>query len=301
MTLTDDRMTLEFSGPRDMHRRDGRENSAALRELLAPGTGPAAVTRAYAAAGSREWRSRAAMMAKRDAHGVAFDDYARAFALDPDDAIALEGFTRTAILLGRSADARSTIQTRTAGRPATAARLVAMSRLQAAEGARDEALASARAATRLMPPLVAAYEQVASLLADAADLAALDVAVTALEGVAPGHAASRYYAAAGALLRDRPADAARLAEEAIARDPAYAPVYDLVGAAYTQLDRRDEARWAFETSLTFDARDSSAYTNLGLLALADGDRARARNHFAEALWLDPDSATARSGLRRTRE
>jgi spermidine synthase len=301
MTLTDDRMTLEFSGPRDIHRRDGRENSAALRELLARGAGPAAVARAYAAAGARQWRNRAAMMARRDAHGAAFDDYARAFALDPDDAIALEGLARTAILLGRSADARSTIQARTAGRPATADRLVALSRLQAASGARDEALATAREATGLMPPLVAAFEQVASLLADQGDLAALDAAVTALERVAPGHAASRYYGAVSALLRDRPADAARLAEEAIARDPAYAPVYDLVGAAYTRLDRRDEARWAFETSLTFDARDSTAYTNLGLLALADGDRARARNDFAEALWLDPASATARAGLARTRE
>jgi len=79
-----------------------------------------------------------------------------------------------------------------------------------------------------------------------------------------------------------------------------APVYDLAGAAYTKLGRTEDARRAFERSLTFDAHDSTAYTNLGLLALAAGDRAAARDCFAEALWLEPTSATAREGLARTR-
>ena len=152
-----------------------------------------------------------------------------------------------------------------------------------------------------MPPALSAFEQVAALLADAGDVAGLEAAVAALGAAAPGHAVERYYAAVLALLRDRPADAARLGEDAIARDRTYAPVYDLVGAAYTRLDRPDEARRAFETSLAFDARDSTAYTNLGLLALAAGERARARNYFAEALWLEPDSSTARAGLARARE
>jgi Flp pilus assembly protein TadD len=92
----------------------------------------------------------------------------------------------------------------------------------------------------------------------------------------------------------------RLAERAIADDANYAPTYDLVGAAYTRLEKVDLARQAFERSLAFDAHDSTAYTNLGLLALAAGDRAAARRFFAEALWLAPDSTTARQGLARTR-
>jgi Flp pilus assembly protein TadD len=52
----------------------------------------------------------------------------------------------------------------------------------------------------------------------------------------------------------------------------------------------------FERSLTFDAHDSTAYTNLGVLALAAGDRAAAASRFAEALWLNADDATARQGL-----
>jgi spermidine synthase len=300
-SLTDDRMALEFSGPRDMHRRDGTENSAALTALLPAGSGPPAIARAYASAGAREWRNRAAMMARRDAHGVAFDDFTRAFTLDPTDASTLDGLVRTAILLGRAEEARSTIQARTSGLTATAARLVAISKLQAASGAPAAALATAREAARITPPVLGAFEQVAALVADAGDLAGLDAAVVALEAAAPGHLVGRYYAAVLALLRDRPADAARLGEEIVARDRTYAPVYDLVGAAYTRLDRPDEARRAFETSLTLDARDSTAYTNLGLLALAAGDRPRARNYFAEALWLEPQSSTARAGLARTRE
>jgi Flp pilus assembly protein TadD len=92
----------------------------------------------------------------------------------------------------------------------------------------------------------------------------------------------------------------RLGERAVATDPGYAPTYDLVGAAYTRLEKTDLARRAFERSLTFDAHDSSAYTNLGLLELAAGNQSAARGFFAEALWLTPDSATARQGLARTR-
>ena len=60
------------------------------------------------------------------------------------------------------------------------------------------------------------------------------------------------------------------------------------------------ARWAFNQSLTFDAHDSTAYENLGLIALETGDRATARNYFAEALWLAPNSRVAREGIARTR-
>jgi Flp pilus assembly protein TadD len=60
------------------------------------------------------------------------------------------------------------------------------------------------------------------------------------------------------------------------------------------------ARWAVYQSLSFDAHDSTAYENLGLLALEEGDRATARNYFAEALWLVPNSRVAREGMARTR-
>jgi Flp pilus assembly protein TadD len=91
-----------------------------------------------------------------------------------------------------------------------------------------------------------------------------------------------------------------LAERATEIDSKYAPVYDLLGAARLKLRQPSEARAAFETSLRLNAHDSSAYTNLGLLALAVGNDREAASYFAEALWLDPSSAAARQGLAQAR-
>src|SRR4029079_9161102 len=85
------------------------------------------------------------------------------------------------------------------------------------------------------------------------------------------------------IIHGRIEDAVSLGERAVAADPTYSATYDLVGAAYTKLDRPAEARKASEKSLEFDAHDSTAYTNLGLLELAAGNRPAAMNFFAEAL------------------
>jgi Flp pilus assembly protein TadD len=90
-----------------------------------------------------------------------------------------------------------------------------------------------------------------------------------------------------------------LAERGVGLHPKYAPLYDLVGAVYTKMGQVFRARWAFNQSLSYDAHDSTAYENLGLLALEEGDLSTARNYFAEALWLVPGSTVARQGLSRT--
>ena len=300
--LTDDRMTLEFSAPREIHRRSGGENGAALRALRAPGTGPPALVRAEAdaTAGGAAWRRRAVMLARSDVHSLAYDDFVRALRLDPDDAVALDGFVRSAVLLTRSADALSWVKTLGGDRTPSVARTVAGSKLLAASGARDDALALARAAAAATPPPPEALEQVAALLADAGDSTALDAAVAALRQAYPDRAATAFYEAVSAILKNDAGTALIHANRAIALDASYAPVYDLAGAAHTKLGQPELARAMFERSLVFDAHDSTAYTNLGLLALADGRRPDARRLFAEALWLDPASATAREGLARTR-
>jgi Flp pilus assembly protein TadD len=102
------------------------------------------------------------------------------------------------------------------------------------------------------------------------------------------------------MLDGRLEDTVRLAQQAIAADATFAPTHDLIGAAYTKLDRQDQARDAFNASLRLDPHDSTAYINLGLLELAAGNRDGAARYFAEGLWLDPESATAREGLARAR-
>lgn len=296
--LTDDRMTLEFTARREIHRRSGGENGAALLALLAPEARPPVLAAAHAAAGAATWRQRGAMMAAADVHTRAYDDFARAFGFDADDAAALDGLVRSATLLKRSADALAALGALPGDRPVSVARALARSKLLLASGDPAGALALARAVASATPPPAAALEQVASLVADAGDGPALDAAVAALELAHPARAATAFYAAVSALLKGDAQGALAHGERAIAADPAYAPVYDLAGAALTKLGQPDRARARFERSLTFDAHDSTAYTNLGLLALAEGHTLAARRRFAEALWLDPASATARQGLAR---
>ena len=128
----------------------------------------------------------------------------------------------------------------------------------------------------------------------------LSEVVATLQKVAPERAATHYFAAVAAFLGGDAEQTVRIAQEAIAIDREYPPVYDLIGAAFTKLDQPAKARDAFLESLEFDAHDSTAYTNLGLIELAAGHRSEASRYFAEALWLEPKSTTARQGLARSK-
>ena len=295
--FADDRITLEFTAPREIHRRSGSQNGAALRALVGDDGGPEALVRARRAGGAAGWRNRGRMFARSDVHPRAYDDFRKALTLDPDDEAALAGLVRAAVLLRRGDDAVSWLETVMTARADTTAYAVARSKLLASAGRPTDALTAAHAAVTLAPGDAAALEQLASILADAGRLPDLDATVEALRRLPP-RAATEYYAAAARLLRDDPHAALDHAERAIALDPAYAAVYDLAGAALTKLDDPDRARVMFERSLGFDAHDSAAYLNLGLLELAAGRRDSAANYFAEALWLDPASATAKEGLTR---
>jgi spermidine synthase len=296
--LTDDRMMLEFSAPRELHASGAGENGAALAALLGEDGGPAVIRSARRSTRATDWGQRGAMMSRRDAHAIAYDDYVRALQFDTADAGALDGLVRTAILTGRGSDALAWIKSLTASRTLTPRTLIATSKLLAAVGATADAIEAARQASVIVPVDPLAVEQVASLHADAGDGPRLDQALAQLRQIAPDAAPTHYYEGVAALLRDRPEDAVRAAERAIAADANYAPVYDLLGAAQTKLGRAVEARAAFARSLSFDPHDSTAYTNLGLLELAEQNRPAAARYFAEALWLAPTSPVAREGLTR---
>jgi spermidine synthase len=298
--FTDDSSRLEFSAPRELHNRNAGENAAALVQLLEDG-GPEVIRAARKRAGAREWRQRGDMLAKADVYQMAYDDYVRALTLDPHDRDALNGLVRIAVLTKRGADALAWVKSLTAGKGAENPEVqVALSKLMSASGNTEEAVAIARQAASQRPVPAAALEQLASLQADAGELSALDSTATALREAAPQGPAGYYYAGAAAFMRGDTSAAVQLGRQSIERDPNYAPVYDLLGAAYTKLQQPDEARAAFEKSLAFDAHDSTAYTNLGVLELGLGRRHEAARYFAEALWLTPDSPVARQGLAESR-
>ena len=284
-------------GPRELRGRGVGENGATLRALLGENDGPAIIRRTRTAATSDQWERRARMMAARDAHSAAYDDFLQALKLDPRNRHALDGFVRTAILTRRGSDALGWLKTLGSEGEPTAMMLVATSKLLASIGARHEALDAATRASEFRTADGAGLEQLATLYADMGEIAPLERTLIEMRLAMPRHAATAYLEAVAALLRGQTEASLRFVEEAIARDRSYAAAYDLMGAAYTKLGRRDKAREAFLTSLQFDAHDSTAYANLGVLALEEGSPAAA-DYFAEALWLDENSALAREGLAR---
>ncbi|MDR1990435.1 MAG: fused MFS/spermidine synthase [Acidobacteriaceae bacterium] len=297
---SDDRMTLEFSAPRELRQPDAAGNSSAIESLFNEETAPIAVRTAKEKAGATEWRNRAAMLAKSDVDALAYDDYIQALQIDASDTTALDGLVTTALVLRRASDGLAWVKAFMQNRPPSAAASVAMSRLMAASGAREDAIAEATRARALAPSTSAPLEQLAELYADASNTEQLAAIVDDLKHLAPTKAATHYYSAALALLGGQLDEAVADGNNAVAADPSYAAVYDLLGAAHTKRGDATLARQQFLTSLRFNAHDSTAYTNLGVLELAAGNRDRAANYFAEALWLEPDSVPARAGLSEAR-
>jgi tetratricopeptide (TPR) repeat protein len=294
-------MGLEFSGPRAMDNRGAVENAAALRGLLPAAGGPPAVRQARARATAAQWRGRAAMMLKADVPSIAYEDYLRALAIDPMDGAALDGFARTAVLAGRLPEAVAHVNEWAARHPQVAEIWVAKSKLVAASGALDAALDAARQASEIKPVQIVALEQLASLFGSIGDAEQLDVVIQKLQQLAPDHAATFYHSAVSKFLHGEFAEVVRLGARTSESDPQYVAVYDLIGAAHLKLGQPGPARDAFQTSLRFNPHDSTAYTNLGILELEAGNRPDAAGHFAEALWLDPESKTAREGLVQARQ
>jgi Flp pilus assembly protein TadD len=240
------------------------------------------------------------MMFRSDFFTTAYDDYIRALSRDPADAAALDGLVRSAVMSRRPAEALDQLKRLTDGRAAGPAVSVARSKLLAATGAVDAALAAAERASSLAPVPIDALEQEATLVADAGDALQLGVVVERLKRLAPESAVANYFEGVWRFMRGDIEGTIASAGRAIAADRDYAPTYDLLGAAQTKQGKATAAREAFEASLRLNAHDSTAYTNLGVLALAEGDRAAATGFFAEALWLDPASKTAREGLARAK-
>jgi spermidine synthase len=296
---TDDRMALEFSGPRAINDSAAAANTAALQALVDGARLPPAVARARATAGARQWRDRGLMMLGAGAHDVAYEDFVTASRLDPADRDALSGLVRAAVPAGRQTDAAAFLASLAAANRGVAAPRIALSNLHGATGAFDAAVAAARDAMLVEPIQPQALDQLASLYADAGDAAALEEVVEELRRVFPMRATTRYYEAAARFLRGDLPTASALAQQSIEMEPTAAS-HNLLGAIRASLGQSDPARASFEAALVLDARDSAAYTNLALLELQSGNAARAAGLFAEALSIDPASGAAREGLAQAR-
>lgn len=292
----DDRLALEFSGPYGLYGRAASDVPTVLRALGAAERMPAAVTRAIDGARAEDWRARAAMLLAAQAPEAAYESFARALSLDPSDAVALDGYVRSAIAAARTDEALAWLR-RTGPAGSAAVRHVAASKLLLSRGAVDEAIAAAEAAAGVLPLAPEGAEQLAALYADLGDPARVESAVAWLQRYFPAHPSVPYYVATAAFLRGDLASAIDGARRATAGvSPRPASVHNLLGAALARAGRFDEARTTLETAKRLDPRDSSVYVNLATVALDVGQLPAAAAAFAEALALDPQSRVARQGL-----
>lgn len=293
----DDRMSLEFSAPRALRTPAARENLMALRAVERATGRPPAVHAAWTSAGGAQLIERAAMLRRAGAFVTAHDAARSAVERAPDDRDALQLLVETAAAAGRQTDTMAFLEAVHRAHPALAGPELALSRLQAATGAWDEAVHSATNAVQRHPDDGAALEQLASIFADAGDADRLAPVVMALSRF-PDRAGSHYYAAAGNFLRGNLDAAQAAASYALTLDPTLARARNLIGAIAATRGDLASARIAFEAALELDPRDPTNYQNLALLELNTGNSQAAARLFSEALTLDPTFEAARQGLAR---
>ena len=290
---TDDRLRLEFRGPRSIVGRSSADNGAALRAITRSGGVPPSITAALQRATAADWASRGAMILDAAA-AQAYEDFRRAVAGGDDGA--LSGLRESATASGRIAEAIALIKRVADERPSSSAPLIELSTLLAATGDTAGALSAAQNAVGRSPLNPRAHQQIASVLADAGDVDRLAAALARLRSLDPSGADTRYYTAVVAFMRGDFHGAAREGEATVSLDPNHARARNLVGAARASLGDLSAARQAFAAAIAIDPQDPSPYVNLGRLHLQTGQADAAAAVFSEALSVRPDSADAREGL-----
>ena len=290
----DDRLQLEFSGPRGLYGNSSSGTGTILRRavseppLSADGRPPH--DRAAQAT------ARGAMLVRAEAHGDAFGEFVSALGLDPRSDPAARGLIRSAAQTGRLDEAERVLRAIRRADPGSVEVALALSQLHASRGDFVLATEPLRAESTRDRPDVRVLEQLASVAADAADQLALGAMVGRLDTAAPGGSAALYYGATLHAIEGRLDESLRSAEALSRTGRCHARCQNLLGALYDAVGRKPEARAAFLAAIAADPRDVTAYTNLARFELTAGNIAAARSLFAEALVLDPSSPPARQGL-----
>ena len=297
---TDDRMALEFTAPGAIYGRSTSANARTIRELTTGARLPAAVAGAVRDPDATRLAARGAMDLKAESYSSAYDYFRTAVALDGSDAAALRGASDAAAGLNQQTDHRAWLEQLVKTSPENAVARLELSRVRAAAGDFDGAIAGATDARRLAPGDPRATEQLASVFADMGDAARLAPLADLLVSRYPEREDGIYYQATALLLRGRAAAAATLARRAVAANPMSARAHNLLGAACASTGQRECAEAAFTDSIRLSPRETSTYINLGLLYLETTRPGRAAEAFGEALSLDPASPAAKDGLRQAR-
>jgi len=293
LVQTDDRTALEFSAPLGLY-GSRADRSWALQ--LAPARPVLALAHGDAISTGTMYANRAATLFRARAYHFAFDAAVHALDSQPADAETLSILARSALSIGRQAEALARLEAIVQRAPDLVLPRLELSRLQAILGLTDRAVATASEAAKQAPDHADALDQLASVLADAGNVDGLTAVVSEMQVRFPLRTETTYYEATLFFLQGKYHEAAKLGERLLKQRPTDPRVLNLAGAAYASLGVRDRAREAFEASIASDPRDPTSYVNLARFELETFNPRRAAALFTEALFLDPHSSAALNGL-----
>jgi spermidine synthase len=296
----DDRMALEFSAPQAMYERSPAENAATIRQLADPAQVSPSAHAAFEHATDISWTVAGAMEFKANAYGLAYDRFREAVRLNSRNIEALKWLSDAARAAHREEDEQAVLDSLASAQQDNAAVRVELSRLHAASGNTQLAVAMATEAMRLAPNDPAAGEQLASLFAEAGDAEQLRRVADDLTSRFPQHDKSRYYHAIALFLTGRVQEAIDQAKKIAATNPQDVEVQNLLGVACAAAGLRDCALAAFKAAIAANPRDSATYVSLGLFYLESGDPEQAAWYYSVALALDRSSSPAEEGLAKAR-
>jgi len=294
---TDDRMVLEYSAPRAIYGRPSTETAAGIRRFVAhriPQGHDAELTNADA------WTVAGTMELKADAYAIAYERFELAVRMDTRNTEALSGLTTAAAGARRQDEARTFLRAIASAEPENAVVRLELSRLLAAEGDREGAVAAGAEALRIAPADPVAAEQLASIFADAGDAQRLRRVVEPLAARFPARDRTMYFQGHLAMLEARPADAVEAARRVVAANPRDVRAQNLLGIACATQGLDDCAQQAFAAAREANPKDATTYVNLGVYHLQSRNAAAAVENFSVALTLDRSSAAARQGLAEAR-
>jgi Flp pilus assembly protein TadD len=153
----------------------------------------------------------------------------------------------------------------------------------------------------MKPQAVPALLKEAQAAQQRQDWTAAESHLEAAAGIAPEVPEIRLALAACLLEVGKFPSALRNATKVLKQQPTHPGALNTKGRALREMGRGAEAEQAFSAALGHGKADAQTWSNLGVLARAQGDRALAKDCFERALRLDPGSATLHHSLAQTLE
>lgn len=160
----------------------------------------------------------------------------------------------------------------------------------------DEAMSEARQGVFRAPDEVFSHYAIGFVFMQKEDLDKAEAAYREAMRLDPEDERAVGMLASLMLMRHRWDEALKFADQGLAIDPESEHCTNVRARALTQLGRRAEAADAITGTLSRNPENAYSHANQGWTLLADGNHAKAVEHFREALRLDPNLEWARAGV-----